>query len=326
MTTIGVGVGMAGGSVAVGVGVVVGVAVAPSSFGVCSGVLRASVGVLVAVAVAVAPSSCGVCSGVLRAGVSVEVGVADGEDVSVPVAVVVGTPVGVGVSREEAPVGEAAISGVTVSVDGGARVSVEVVIGMLDAVASSSFGVCSGVLRAGVEPTASVGVSVRGTSVTAGRGASVGAAVGEGAPMSVAEGTGIGVGSVVSAEAGRLPAKNKKPPPSANKSASEAVREDRLSAQSGPRSCTDLSPGSARRVEQRVLQESGFVNGDPLDILSDCGRIAATTVAGWVRAVRAVVGNARSVADDGVARNGGRDVDGENGGRRRPTCATLWLG
>jgi hypothetical protein len=249
MTTIGVGVGMAGGSVTVGVGVVVGVAVAPSSFGVCSGVLRA--------------------------GVSVEVGVAVGEDVSVPVAVAVGMPVGVGVSREEASVGEAAISGVTVSVDGGARVSVEVVIGMLDAVAPSFFGVCSGVLRAGVEATTSVGVSVGGTSVTAGRGASVGAAVGEGAPMSVAEGTGIGGGSVVSAEAGRLPAKNKKPPPSANKSASEAVREDRLSAQSGPRSCTDLSPGSARRVGQRVLQESGFVNGDPLDILSDRGRIAA---------------------------------------------------
>jgi len=264
MTTIGVGVGMAGDSVTVGVGVVVGVAVAPSSFGVCSGVLKASVGVLVAVAVVVAPSSFGVCSRVLRAGVSVEVGVAVGEDVSVPVAIAVGTPVGVGVSWEEASVGEAAVSGVTVSVDGDARVSVEVVIGMLDAVAPSSFGVCSGVLRAGVEATTSAGVSVGGTSVTAGRGASVGAAVAEGAPMSVAEGTGIGVGSVVSAEAGRLPAKTKKPPPSANKSASEAVREDRLSAQSGPRSCTDLSPGSARRVEQRILQESGFVNGDPL--------------------------------------------------------------
>jgi hypothetical protein len=49
--------------------------------------------------------------------------VAVGEDVPVPVAVAVGTPVGVG-SREGLG-REAAVSGVTVSVDGGARVSVE---------------------------------------------------------------------------------------------------------------------------------------------------------------------------------------------------------
>ena len=90
-----------------------------------------------------------------------------------------------------------------------------------------------------VAATTPAGVSVGGMSVPVGRGASVGAAVAEGVPMFVAEGTGTGVGSVVSAEAGRLQAKNKKPPPSANKSASEAVRQDKLSAQSDPRSGTD---------------------------------------------------------------------------------------